>query len=461
MLKVRALAGLFALLGLIAGCGGGGSSGGGRTIDNTRVLVNVGDAASDRVLAFSALINSATLTASGSATATLVNTPARVEFSRRSGVFQPLASGSIAQDTYTQLTLALGTVNVTFVDPNNGNILTTSLTPNPATVNIALSPALTVGASPLILNVDFNLGASIAIDGSNNVTLTPAFTVTSAAIAATGSQTDTTGAVRDVTGVVTASSSSSITIAAPQAAQPLTFAVDSSTFLTDTTQTPPVTPASIPVNSIVEINGVTQTNGNFTATRIDLKAAAGHSAVEGIVVDLPALPATQFTLRAVHTASQSSSVPVLGDAFTATGITTTTPFSVDSDSATLTGLPFTPTFDRDTIREVQNVEVFAATPDSASVTAARVRLQEQSLSGLSLVVSSGANTATITLTPDTDSIFNVGTGQTTLTVFQQPDTQLVGFTSVPSGVRIRARGLLFFDPGDGTFKMVATQLTTP
>ena len=461
MVRVRALAGLMALLGLIAGCGGGSGGGLNPTVGNTRVLVNVGDASSDRVLAFSMAINSATLTNNTGGTATLFSTPATVEFSRRGGVFQPLASANVTRTTYTQLNLTLGAASVTFIDPNNGNILTSSVTPNQATVNVSLSPALDVGETPLIVNVDFNLGSSLTIDGANTATLTPNFTATSAAIAASGSQTDTTGAVQDVTGVVTASSASSITISAPQAVQALTFTIDSATVLTDTTQVPAVTPGSIPVNGVVEVSGVTQTNGNFLATRIDLKAAAGHSAVEGIVVDLPALPATQFTLRAVHTASQSASVPALGAAYFATGIITTTPFSVDSDNATLTGLPFTPTFDRSTIREVQSVEVFAATPDAASVTAARVRLQEQSIGGLSVVVSTGTNTATITLTPDTESVFNVGTGQTTLTVFQQPNTQLVGFTTVPSGVRIRARGLLFFNPGDSTFKMVATQITLP
>jgi hypothetical protein len=460
MVKARALVGLLALLGLIAGCGTGGGGGLNPTIGNTRVLLNIGDASSDRVLAFSLAINSATLITSANSTATVFSTATAVEFTRRGGVFQPLAVGSITRATYSQLSLTLGAASVTFIDPNNGNILTAAVTPSQTTVNLTLTPELQLGSAPAIVNIDFNLGSSIGIDGSNNVTLTPNFTASGSAIAASG-QTDTTGAVQDVTGVVTASSSSSITISAPQAVSPLTFALDGSSTLVDTTVVPSITPGSIPVNSVVEVTGTTRTDGTFLATRVELKAAAGHSAVEGIIVDLPALPATQFTTRAVHMASQSTALPVLGAAYLATGITTTTPFSVDSDLATLTGLPFTPTFDRNTIREIQNVEVFAATPDAASVTAARVRLQEQSITGLALVTASGTNTATITLTPDTDSAFAVITGQPTLTVFQQPNTLLTGFTSVPSGTRIRARGLLFFDPGDSTFKMVATQITAP
>jgi hypothetical protein len=86
--------------------------------------------------------------------------------------------------------------------------------------------------------------------------------------------------------------------------------------------------------------------------------------------------------------------------------------------------------------------VEAATPVAAgAVTADKVLLVKQGLTGTASAVSSG----TFTLTLAADSAFAKLTGVTTVTVHQQPGTELKGITSVTNNASVKVRGLLFFD----------------
>jgi hypothetical protein len=88
-----------------------------------------------------------------------------------------------------------------------------------------------------------------------------------------------------------------------------------------------------------------------------------------------------------------------------------------------------------------------------------VRLQQQALvgtvSGLNSTTSQGP--VTLTLTVPVDSAFAMVLGQTQVTVFWQPNTNLKDLTSVSNGDTIRVRGLVFYT---GTaFNMIAARIT--
>ena len=58
-----------------------------------------------------------------------------------------------------------------------------------------------------------------------------------------------------------------------------------------------------------------------------------------------------------------------------------------------------------------------------------------------------------------DSAFATLTGSTSVTVFQQNGTTIVGMSSVSNGSVVHARGLLFFDAG--AYKLIAGRIVAP
>jgi hypothetical protein len=93
------------------------------------------------------------------------------------------------------------------------------------------------------------------------------------------------------------------------------------------------------------------------------------------------------------------------------------------------------------------------------VNASAIELEEQGLQGTVSAYSAGGSQATFVLTVASDSVFATLTGNTTLTVFQQPATELLGLTTVGNGDVVRVRALLFLDAG--TYKLVASRIMGP
>ena len=58
-----------------------------------------------------------------------------------------------------------------------------------------------------------------------------------------------------------------------------------------------------------------------------------------------------------------------------------------------------------------------------------------------------------------DSYFDIMTGATTITVHQQPGTQLLGLTSIANGQTVQVRGLIF--DNNGVFDLVASRIMNP
>lgn len=326
-----------------------------------------------------------------------------------------------------------------------------TLTTDTATVNF--SPSLTLGSTPMALNFDFDLAASLTLNtSSNTATVTPTFTASTATVVAENEQNDENGEMEDITGSVTNVSAPMFTISVQQTAQSLTFTTNSNTAFEGVTGV-----SGLTNGMIVEVDGVTQADGSLLAKKVEVKENNGME-LEGLVTSVTGLPATQFQIVVQDEDSPSSNMPTLGSTVTV-NVTGSTSFRFDNEEVDLSNLTFTPAFDANTLGKAQRVEVDATAPGTSPVTADKVKLKEQALSGTVSASSSSGGQTTFTLTVAPDSAFALLTGSTTLTVVKQPGTELKGITSIVDGEAVRARGLLFFN--GTTYTLVAKRVSAP
>ena len=145
----------------------------------------------------------------------------------------------------------------------------------------------------------------------------------------------------------------------------------------------------------------------------------------------------------------------------AANISSSTPYTFDSDRVDLTNLPFTPTFDGSTVAKGQMIEAVSGSGmmgggmmGGDTINASEIRLVEQGLRGTVSNYTANGSQATCTLNLAPDSAFATITGTSIVTVYQQGGAQLRGLSSMVNGSQIEVRGLLFADAGG--YKLVAT-----
>jgi hypothetical protein len=437
----RAAVLLCALAALLSGCSPGkvnGSIGGGA---GASVLINAGDAVNDEVIVFQLPVTAATL--AGGSNPSVLSTPAQVEFAENAAKFLPLSLTNVPSGTYTAVTLTVATPTVVIVDPNTQAVTPLTVALSSTTVNVPLSPAITIDGSPLVVNLELDLANSITISG-NSATVAPVFTAVTSPIAPVGSQDDTNGEVDNIRGTVTGVAASSFTIQPPNTGQALTFLTDASTqFNTGGAQIIP--------GMILTVEAVSQTDGSLLARKVESETeTATGQALAGVVTASTGAPATSINLAAQSIiASNAATAPAPGDSVSVL-ITSTTLFSVQSN--TIPG-PL-PAFDAATIGLGQQVLVDSETQpvSSTSAQADKIKLQEQVLFG-SVTGLSGNN---FDLSLSTTSAFFSLTGVASVPVQTSASTQLQNVT-LADGVVVRVRGLLFFD---GTsYSMIASRIT--
>jgi len=163
--------------------------------------VRFGDAPADSVISFEVSVTSLSLTPAGGGAPVSVAVPAnnRIELTHASGKFEPFTTGSLPQGTFSAANLTLANSELTF--------LTTAGTPvhingpASASITVPLSPNLTIGSSPLVLNIDVNVAASITTAAGvvNGIAFTSSsFNITAKAPGVAGNQQDDDGEIEDV-----------------------------------------------------------------------------------------------------------------------------------------------------------------------------------------------------------------------------------------------------------------------
>lgn len=422
------------------------------------VQLRLGDAPLDRVLAFELTVSSVTLTDASGTTTSILKSPTEVELTHLAGTFEPLSFESVPQGTYTRATIIIGSPDLTYIDPGTGLIVEThpALATNTATIPFP-SGGIAVGSGPTSLNFDFNLASSLAFDASNNVTVTPVFTVSAVTVPSSSQEQDTdNGEVEDVSGPVVSTTVSTLVISSEESGIQLSFATDVHTSYEGVSGL-----SSIKSGEIVKIDASTNTDGSFLAKKIEIEDDQTNGLeAQGIVTSVVGVPAVSFKVLVQDEASSapSSSQPALGTEV-AVMVSGSTTYGANVDHAEMDGLPFAPVFDGNTLAPAQRVETDADSPNATALVAKKVRLQQQSLFGIvsAYAVSNGRGSFTLTL--PTDSIFAKLTHLTTVTVYQQPKSKLKNTPSVNNGDSLRVRGLLFLD---GTqYRLVASHLNKP
>ena len=430
---------LFSLITLmfvyLAACGGSGN--GPVQLTGTPMTLQTGDAANDQIAKFELTISSVILTgASGTPdTANLLSGSAEVEFSHQAGAFEPLTLAHVPPGTYTGATVTVSNPEVVAIVGGVATKLTPTL--SSTTVNVAFSPNVTVGSSPMFLNFDLDLANSLTINGTN-ATIVPKFNVSPSTVAPNqNNENDDNGEIEDIHGSVTSIAAPNFTIQTRTG--PITFATDSTTRFQDGI----AQLSDLKMGDIVEVAGITKSDGTKLATKVEREGDHNGAEVEGLISALDS-PLSKVTVVHQMDSTGTSLSPVTVDV----GVNSSTVFSTRFDKFNITNAPI---FDATHIGKGQRIEADAGS-SSAPLVASKVKLREQALIG-TVAASPAPTTAGFTLDVSPTSAFGTLSGATTVPVILANGANLI--TTPTAGATIRVRGLVFFN--GTTYTMVAVR----
>jgi hypothetical protein len=447
---------LVAMLALAIGCGGGSASASnpGPTptppAGTTSTQVRFGDAPADSVIAFEVSVSALTLTPAGGGSPVAVTVPAsnRIELTHASGKFEPFIAGNLPQGTFSAANLTLINSELTFLNGTGTAVHING--PASASIAVPLSPNLTIGTSPLVLNIDVNVANSITTSAGvvTGIAFTPtSFTLTAKAPGAAANQQDDDGEIEDVQGTVTAVNGTSFTMKVGQTGSSLTFATDGTTQFKDG-----VTTVASLLNQVVTVEGFTKSDGSLFAKEVEGLESNTGAEVEGLIT---AISGTTLTVNAHDGIGNGFDDTKIGATFSVNiaGLSASK-FRVKAGNGFGGGLPSaTFPFDATTIHQGQRIEVdtnAAVPPANGAITPDKINLQQQGVSGV--VANAAANTFDINLA--TDSALRTISGQTVVHVTKNASTD--SRVTAANGGTVQVRGLLFWN---GTsWQMIARRI---
>jgi Domain of unknown function (DUF5666) len=428
---------VFALL--LTGCGGGGQNNI-TTAGAGNATIQTGDAVNDQIAKFELTISSITLTGVSptATTGNLLAKSAEVEFTHQAGVFEPLTLANVPQGTYNGATLTVSNPEIVVINGTTPTKVPAALSGG-GTVTVSFAN-ITVGSSPLFINFDLDLANSVTLIGTPTITsatVTPKFNVTSTTAPPAGNEgneDDDNGELEDVHGSVKSISAPNFTITTKST--DITFATDANTRFRDgITQL-----SDLKVGDIVEVDGITKSDGSHLATKVEREGGQNGEEVEGLVSALDN-PLTKITIIHQEDSTGTSNSPVTVDV----AVNSSTVFSVRTDKLNITA----PAFDATHIGAGQRIEA-DSNGNTAPLLATKVKLREQALIGT--VASTPAPTSSgFTLTLSPTSAFATLSKATSVPVTFANGANLK--VTPTAGATIRVRGLVFFNAG--AYSMIA------
>lgn len=455
---------LLALALLLSACGGGGSGGTAAAPPSaqpstTTVQINLGDDPADRLVAASVTINSMAFIGAGGSSVAVMSTPRPMEMMRLMGTVAPLAMAGVPQGTYTGMTMTFGASTVTYVDSTTGLPVQRTV-PGSMTMTVMFGSPLVVGTTPMVVNLDMDMAASVGIDAMGNVSMTPAMREFHNP-AVTGSADPEDGGMHGLTGMVGNVGGNTFTMTMVQGMSGVALSTGTGTQYAGMSGM-----GMMGGGALMSVDATMQADGSWTATRVQSRMATGGAMAAGVVTSLTGTPPTQLVL-VMHDGTGSGMLATQLAGTTTVNVADTTTFSIDSRDVDLTNLPFTPRFDRATVTRGQRIETLSAGSmmqgggmqgmmGGATLTATSVSLGQQGLRGTVSSYAQSGSQASFTLTLPADSSFTKLTGATTVTVYQQAGTKLRGLSNITNGSIVQVRGLLFRD--GGVFRLVAGRI---
>jgi hypothetical protein len=455
----KALFALVLVAGLVfaVGCGGGGSAstnpGPSPTptpANSASTQVRFGDAPADSVISFEFTVSALSLTPSAGGAAVTVPVPAnnRLELSHSAGKFEPFLTGSLPQGSFSSASLTLANSELTFMGSTGLPVHING--PASASVSIALSPALTVGTSPLVLNIDANIANSVTTSASGVITGisfgSNSFSITAKAPGAQANQQDDDGEIEDVRGTITSATSNSFVLSVGQTKSSMTFSFDATTQFSDG-----VTAATL-ANQIVKVEGFTKSDGSLFAKEVEGLESSSGAEMESLIT---AISGTTLTISADDGIGGGMDDTKIGASFTVNiaGLNASK-FKVDGGNGFGGNVPAGLTFDATTIHQGQRVEVETNNPIPAangSITPDKIKLQQQGVAG---TVANLAASGNFDLNLAADSHLAIISGQTVVHVIKASSTDVRKAPANAAAAQVR--GLLFWN---GTsWQMVARRV---
>jgi Domain of unknown function (DUF5666) len=433
---------------MMAGCGMNNSTQ--TNQGSSQVMVTMGDAPSDRVIAFALTVNTMTLT--GGSNPTVVSTPTQIEFVRNAGTFQPLVTATIPSGTYTGASITVSNPMVVAIDTVTHLPVQLTATLSATTVNVPFNNPLVINAAMAEADFDLDLANSVNISGST-ATINPVFHVSTRIV-----HDQDNDDFKDVRGVVTNVSAPTFMVASRDMDQIFTFSTDSNTKFEGISGL-----SQLSAGMIVEVDAQMQSDGSLLAKRVEVDEDSDDGLeAEGFITAVTGSPATQFMLNNEFDSGPIAALlNVLGIGSGVTvNVSSGTAFSIsDTDEINLGGLSVS--FDANDIGKAQRVEAGTMNQSLFQIaglvlTADHVRLLQQSLDG-TVSNLTGSTPGTFTLTAASDSAFALLTGQTTVTVQVVSGTQ--EDMPVANGGSVRVRGLLFFSGSTQTYTLVPSHIS--
>jgi len=425
---------VFALL--LTGCGGGSqpnvvSAGAGQ------LIVQTGDAVNDQLAKFELNISSITLTGVSptATTANLLAKPAEVEFTHQAGTLEPLTLANLPTGTYNGATVTITSAEVVVINGTTPTKVPATL--SSGTVNVTFA-SITVTTAPQFLNFDLDLANSVTLNGTpiTSATVTPKFNVTSTATPPAGNEGNEdhdNGELEDVHGSVKSISAPNFTITTNST--DITFATDSNTRFKDGINQL----SDLKVGDIVEVDGITKSDGTKLATKIEREGGQNGEEAEGLISVLDN-PLTKITI--IHQVDSGESTAITMDI----GVNSSTVYSVRTDKLNITA----PAFDATHIGKGQRIE--ADSNSTAPIVASKVKLREQALIG-TVAATPAPTTSGFTLTISPTSAFGTLSGATSVPVTFANGATLK--TTPVAGATIRVRGLVFVN--GAAYSMIAVR----
>lgn len=442
----KAMVAVVVVAGLVfaVGCGGGGSSSAAanptptpNSSNSASTQVRFGDAPADSVISFEVTVSALTLTPSGGGAAVSVPVAAnnRLELSHASGKFEPFSIGNLPQGTFSAANLTLVNSELTFLSSTGTAVHING--PASSQITVPLSPALTIGTSPLVINIDVNLANSVTLAGGviNGISFGPtSFTITAKAPGAQANQQDDDGEIEDIRGTVTSATSNSFVLSVGQTKSSLTFSFDATTQFSDG-----VTAATL-ANQIVKVEGFTKADGSLFAKEVEGLEANSGSELEGLIT---AISGTTLTISADDGIGNGMDDTKVGSSFTVNiaGLNASK-FRVDGGNGFGGNVPNTLSFGPTTIHQGQRVEVesdVAVPAANGSISPDKIKLQQQGVSGT--VANLAGNSFDLNLAADSALRTISGVAVVHVTKSASTDARI----TVANGATAQVRGLLFWD----------------
>ena len=458
---LRRIAALLAVIPLIAltSCGSDSSTPPPPTA-TTAVQINLGDAPSQWMLAFSMKVSSMSLI--GNSTSVPVNgLSIPFEMIHRMGTMEPIAIASIPQGTYTGASVTVASCKVTYMDPVTKTLKQKTLT-GPFSASVQFPSSVTVGTTPYAFNFDLDLEHSLTVDNSGNFQFSPQFHFSNGK-QGTGSNSDARyGGVQQMMGVVSGVSNTLLSVIPLQTTHAFTFSLNAQTQFRGTVQSREM----LQTGMGVIVNATLQSDGTLLATRVTTRMNSGGIMGGGIITEVTGQPATELTLVMQNGAGASLMSDYLSEQVTI-GLLSTTKYEIDDDRIDLSSLPIEPVFDASNIYAGQSVlpigedGIAISGTDGATIgtiTAAEVRLQEQGFRGTTDVAITPGTSQNFVLTLLPECAFTTLTGAESIVVYQLTGTNVEDDTAIPAGATLRVHGLLFKNAGQWT--LIASRIAS-